>query len=152
MVYRGKSVNAESVGGNLQRWVKQNYAKGREVNMKSYHSATTSKQVAYNQFAGGRTEDGVVFEMLTPEGINITARSKSPEEQEVLLPRDATYRVVSTEEVKDPNGVTTYFVRMVATNKGGMVLDGGNYTNTPRSISAQLDTLPVEPDAERDYF
>src|SRR5699024_4041978 len=72
---------------------------------------------------------GLVYEILTPEGINITDKSHYTTEHEVVLPRDSKYIVAGVQ--KSQNGGAC--VQLVAVNNNGEVLAGTN-SDEPRSI------------------
>lgn len=132
-VYRAVSSSASffKVDGDpvsAKEWVDHNLEAGKEIVFDGYQS-TTAKPQSLNSYA---TNDGIIYEIITPEGINVRSISEYDEEEEVLLPRQARYTVSSiTHGVSVKN--TDYgrydnmtLIRLIAINSQGEVLDGTN--------------------------
>lgn len=132
ILYRGKKGYSSifDKAGSVSNWVDQNMPLGKEVVFDGYQSASPCFDIA-RQYSGG---DGLIYEILTPEGVNVTDISQYENEREVVLPRQARYMVVGVHKnVKrkgDYKGMTT-IVQLVAINDKGEILDGTNsFTQT----------------------
>ena len=133
ILYRGKKADSSifDEAGSVSNWVDQNMPLGKEVVFDGYQSASLSFDVAHKY---SEYKDGLIYEILTPEGVNVTDVSLYESEREVVLPRQARYVVVGVHKnVKcsgDDKGTTT-IVQLVAINEKGEILDGTNsFTQT----------------------
>lgn len=127
IVYRGVSSQAKIFKGETpSKWVKQHLTVGNEIIFDGYQSSTTSIPIG-SDYSGG--ESGVIYEILTPEGVNATYISDYEQEQEIILPRESRYTVLGVEHNK--SGGST--VKLVAINSKGEILDGTN-ADTPSPI------------------
>lgn len=117
-------------------WVKNNLKVGSEIKFDGYQSASP-KAVG----AGGYTTDkGILYEIVTPEGVNVESITEFSGEYEVTLPRESRYTVASiTDNVNvkfgdynEKHNMTV--VRLVAINSKGEVLDGTN-SDKPKAIT-----------------
>ena len=109
--------------GALEKWVSTNLKLGQEIKFDGYQSSTPNKKTAINY----ANNQGLMYEILTSEGINVTDVSHFDYEREVLLPRDARYMVVGVHKnVEDKFGRKYQVVQLVAINEKGAVLDGTN--------------------------
>lgn len=121
-------------------WAKSMYAPGKEVVFDGYQS-TSPKANAVGSFL---SNSGLMYEIITPEGVNISSKSSFKKEQEVTLPRSARYTVVSVVDQVNVEGKNkTIFenvtvVRLMAINSKGEILDGTN-------------SDPIEPMKKEDY-
>lgn len=95
IVYRGERLSADHFGEheNVREYVANELALGSKVSFKGVQSTSTDRNSA-RRYCGGYETDGIMYEIRTPSGINITAVSSFDYEQEVLLPRNSQYRVV----------------------------------------------------------
>ena len=132
ILYRGKKGYSSifNKAGSVSDWVDQNMPLGKEVVFDGYQSASPCFDIA-RQYSG---RVGLIYEILTPEGVNVTDISQYENEREVILPRQARYVVVGVHKnVKckgDYKGRTT-IVQLVAINEKGEILDGTNsFTQT----------------------
>jgi hypothetical protein len=94
---------------------------------------------------------GILFEVLTPEGVNVTSVSEYKSECEVLLPRNQTYVVVGHKTIIDkyyPED-NKKVVQLVAINSKGEVLDGTN-ADEPPSIDSILEENKKRLEAKND--
>ena len=94
IVYRGKGVNSPRFKQGDQtpdEYIKENYALGSEIVFDGYQSTSLDPTIA-GSWAG---EGGIIFEMKSRSGINVTSASHWQEESEVLLPRSSRWKVVS---------------------------------------------------------
>lgn len=148
-LYRG--VDADSVlfrRSSAKVWAQNNLLVGEEIVFPGFQSCSNSPVVGLDYARRG----GLVYEIVTPEGLNISFTSDFPDEQETLLPRQSRFLVVSRDELnvhvsqKDEKNVgenvaqssaqrdlTTItrslpvtFVRLLALNSRGEILDGTN--------------------------
>lgn len=127
VVYRGVRRNSELFGNSsIREWTNENMKPGTEVVFDGYQSSTTSTHVAEHYQQGS---SGLVYEIMTPEGLNVTSESVYTQEIEVILPRSSRYMVVGMQQ--SPAGGAT--VQLVAINSKGEVLDGTN-ADIPPSI------------------
>lgn len=132
IVYRG--VHSESPMfedyDTTHEWIDENASLGQEVKFDGYQSTTLDPEVS-DRFAGiGHRRAGgygLTFEILTPEGLNISSISNMPHEAEVMLPRQSRYMVVGVHKdaSTDEDGKTN-IVQLVAINEKGEILDGTN--------------------------
>lgn len=127
IVYRGVGSQAKIFKGETpSKWVKQHLTVGNEIIFDGYQSSTTSIPIGWG-YSGG--ESGVMYEILTPEGVNATYISEYEEEQEIILPRESRYTVLGVEHNKSGGSI----VKLVAINSKGEILDGTN-ADTPSPI------------------
>lgn len=127
---------------SADKWVSENLKVGEEIIFDGYQSASPNPEVAIDYAGGaelsmmsylrkkGLGGGGLLYEIITPEGLNIASVSDFPEEQEVLLPRKARYVVVGVEKsnviFESKGSADTNIVRLMATNSKGEILDGTN--------------------------
>lgn len=128
LLYKG--VNAGSGMGKsltVQQWLTKEAKLGNTITFKGYQSTSESYETASETYA--RDNQSVIFEIRTPEGLNISSISSYPEEQEVLLPRNGRYIVVGRRDyVPRSRGRKTTIVQLVAVNEKNEVLNGRNHT------------------------
>jgi hypothetical protein len=104
-----------------EEWAKKGTLVGDHLTFDGYQSASSSYSVASDTYASDR--GSVIFALSTPEGVNISSISSYPEEQEVVLPRKSSYRVVGKyEEERKPGNIVT-IVQLVAVNSRKEVLN-----------------------------
>lgn len=108
ILYRGQSVAGDHLKGKtaaeVHAYVDATYKIGHEVEMKGYTSATPSALTALRYSItednmGGKPE-GLLFEMKTKKGVNITSASLYAREAETLIPRDTKWKVVAVHKSK----------------------------------------------------
>jgi hypothetical protein len=137
IVYRGlpnEGTGIKNSNLNSSQYVDTHNKLGQELVFDGYQSSTVDFGIAY-EYAGD-SSSGIVYEILTPEGINITSTSNYEHEKEVLLPRQARYMVVGVHknvEVREPDenyffNMKAHVVQLVAINDNGAILDGTNST------------------------
>lgn len=132
IVYRGISKNSPIFEDNVSQWIDSNAKLGQEITFDGYQSASHVNNTAAN-YAG---KGGLVYEILTPEGVNVTSLSDYTWESEITLPRQSRYMVVgvhkdvpTTTSVLNPNVTNTRnIIQLVAINDKGEVLTGQNET------------------------
>ena len=128
IVYRGVPAGSGLfIGKGVHQWVDENLTQGKEIVFDGYQSSTPDLRSAksYKGYAGG-----LIYEIMTPEGINVTSISHYANEHEIILPRSSRYAVVGVQKTSDGGAV----VQLVAINSKGEVLDGTN-ADTPEDIS-----------------
>ena len=129
-VYRGiqgYSPLFEKYGGLIGAWLKEkNVTLGSELSFEGYTSTSVSNSTACSFASIHGKMDSLVFEIKTPEGLNVSSVSKYAWEHEFLLPRNTRYRVVGIGEQEKPRGGTVHLIQMVAVNSKGEILDGTN--------------------------
>ena len=148
VVYRGVSEDSTMIrnAGGVDNWVADHGQLGQTISFSSYTSTSTRISVASNMSSGG-----ILFEVLTPEGINVTSVSEYKDECEVLLPRNQMYTVVGHKTIIDdyyPEN-STKVVQLVAINSKGEVLDGTN-ADEPPSIDSILEENKKRLEAKND--
>lgn len=115
---------------SVKDYVDENLSLGSEIQFNGYQSSSMSSSVGHMYSDRNGVEGGMVYEILTPEGVNMTSVSQHTREDEVLLPRNQRYVVVGRNTVSHVNQrkktVDTEIVQIVAVNKEGEVLDGTN--------------------------
>lgn len=136
-LYRSMTRQSDAMIGysSAEEWVDANFSLGEDVVFDGYQSSSSEKS-GFQDFA---FHNGVVFEILTPEGANITSVSGYKKECETLLPRNARYKVVAVEKdvsvTFDTSVNYSYkdntIVRLVAVNAKGEILDGTNSDDLP---------------------
>lgn len=137
IVYRGLSPSAPAFKDkDINDWFKEDIKLGTELKFDGYQSSTYNLDIALSY----GSSDGVVFEILTPEGVNVTSISQYSTEYETILPRGARYMVVgkhddfySSSPWDDKEKIKTKLkvIQLVAINDKGEVLDGTNSTYEP---------------------
>jgi len=146
IVYRGVGDHADFLrnekGNRIKadQWVDQNLEVGKEIKFDGYQSSTPTA----SGLGGYASSNGIVYEIITPEGVNVESVTAFSGEQEITLPRNARYTVASITknvDIKISNYSTktnNTVVRLIAINSKGEVLDGTN-------------SDPIEPITD-DYF
>jgi hypothetical protein len=138
ILYRGMYAYHPAWGNpaGLEQYVNDNYAIGKEFKFDGYQSTT------YNpiQAGGSAGEQGVLFEISTPSGVNVISVSEYDTEEEAILSRDARYMIVGlhknvtfvsqsgpkSDYPSYKEGVT--IVQMVEITEDGYVKDETNFT------------------------
>jgi len=100
IVYRGLVVPMHVKNADAGEWVKNKFPVGQIISQKHYMSTTLDPSIALHKFsnAAGSSERKVIFEIMTKQGAPLTRVSIFSEEMEVLMPREAKFRVVSVTE------------------------------------------------------
>jgi len=152
-----KSQRCSWTQGGVDNWLADHGQLGQTISFSSYTSTSSCISVARNM--SGNDSSGMLFEILTPEGVNVTSVSEYRSEREVLLPRNQTYVVVGHKEIVNDEDYPEYnqkVVQLVAINSKGEVLDGTN-ADEPPSIDSileenkkQLEKKKDEPKSEPD--
>jgi len=117
---------------NMDGYIDTHFPLGQEVKFDGYQSVSYSPAVAGN-YAG---DDGVVFEISTPSGVNVSEISHFGQEREAILPRDSRYMVVGLHKKQvwknnEINGPDVYrhnvtLVQLVEITEEGYVRDETN--------------------------
>lgn len=99
VVYRGLVVPMHVKNADAGEWVRDKFPVGQVISQKHYMSTTFNPYIAL-QFStrAGPDERKVVFEIMTKQGAPLSHVSIFSEEMEVLMPREAKFRVVSVTE------------------------------------------------------
>lgn len=130
-VYRAIQGHVRFDGMKPKDWVDENIEIGKEIVVDGYQS--TSPKI--NGIDYWLKDDTVLYEISTPEGLNVSKLSHHGYEQEILLPRDSRYVVVGVDKNVDLGRSTIFtkppaknmtIVRLVAINSNGEILDGNN--------------------------
>lgn len=109
-------------------WVDDNLEVGKEIKFDGYQSSSPKMAGA----SGYMGNSGMLYEIVTPEGVNVESITEFQGEEEVTLPRGARYTVVGIHKNVDvkvskfstlKNNVV---VRLMAINSKGEILDGTN--------------------------
>lgn len=104
-LYRGESFGKEHHEGTLKEYIDTHMKLGSKVKFKGLQS-TSLKEKAAKDFGCVGKYDGIVYEIKSPSGINISGVSPYPGESEVLLPRNTQYRVVGVHYMGGRNNFT----------------------------------------------
>lgn len=136
-ISRNMDSGEQTTSGLLQNYVDTKYPLGQELVIDGYHSASSSAEVGVS-FAGNGYTDGVVFEIKSAEGLNISANSEFDNECEVLLPRKARYMVVGRHKLsgKGDQPYDLQVIQMVAINDKGAIVDESN-ERKPESLKVE---------------
>lgn len=127
-LYRGVQQGGTGASGQpVEAWASQEAHLGEKVTFDGYQSTSSSFSIASETYASD--DSSVIFEIRTPEGVNLTSISSYQEEQEVLLPRKSTYVIVGKHDVIRPTGRTATIIQMVAVNSDNEVLNGSNQSH-----------------------
>lgn len=105
IVYRGVKPTASAIGVDkddtykdkeekINSYIDKNFEIGKTVDFKGYQSTSLDPQVA----TSWADKDGIVFEIMSPKGLNITSISQNAEETEVLMPRNTKYMIVGVQK------------------------------------------------------
>jgi hypothetical protein len=156
-VYRGMKFNhstfgkydgEEEVEGRVANYVAENYPLGQELKFDGYQSASYSPIIA-NEYSSSH---GLVFEIKTASGVNVTDISIFDTEREAILPRDARYMVVGVHnqvyyKVSDaditlnPSSRTNVtVVQLIEINDQGYVKSQENQAPPPALTEKQLES------------
>jgi hypothetical protein len=144
-VYRGmsgynaafRSPDYDSADGTeATHWIKKNVKLGQEMVFDGYQSSSVDQSIALDYASG---DGGVVYEVITSTGINVTKISAYKNEMEVILPRSARYMVVGVHQgVNIGHRKNMNVVQMVEINDQGAVAEAGNHTPPPALTHTQL--------------
>ena len=118
----GNYDNVDVIG----EWLKdENVKLGSEFSFDGYLSTTSDPKVLSNFSSLGHDDsNALVFEILTPEGANVSSMSAFTKECETLLPRGGKYVVVGQHEVpKAKPGRFLRVLQLVAVDNDGKILD-----------------------------
>lgn len=116
ILYRGVSID------NAEKYSINNLQLGETVDFKGYQSTSTNPIIAGN-FTNMDTH-GILFEIITPQGINITSISSVSHESEVLLPRNSRYIVVGKQERMYSDVFGSFDkVQLIAVDDDGEILE-----------------------------
>lgn len=138
ILYRGmKAKHSAFKNMSISDYVDGNYPLGQEVEFDGFQSASYSPGVG----ARYADDDGLIFEIKTPSGVNVTGVSEFANESEVLLPRNSRYMVVGVHKdvekyeykgnhfTGDKRDVTV--VQLVEITDKGYVKDETNFSALP---------------------
>lgn len=123
----------------LNDYVKNNLSLGKTITFDGYQSTTYSPAVA-SQYSNG----GILFEVKTPEGMNIKSVSKFESEEEVLLPRETKYMVVGVQKDELQLVGAKYIVQLVAINDDNTIKTVNNIKKPKKSTWDDLMQKPLE--------
>jgi hypothetical protein len=150
IVYRGIKRTHPSLVGGLDKYVDDQLSLGQEVKFDGYQSTSVAPGVALT-YSGD--DDGLIFEIKTPSGINVSNVSGYDDEREVILPRGGRYTVVGvhkkvqytvqdvdSEVESDAFARTVTIVQLVEINETGYIRDESNYSAPPALTDLQLNT------------
>lgn len=139
-VYRGMSRTNKAFGGdhkgnNIKEWVDQNISLGQEMVFDGYQSTSLDGDVA----VGYADTNGLVYEIVTSSGVNVTSVSEYTREKEVVLPRGARYMVVGVHDnVHMGHAYHMTVVQLIEIDESGAVADGDYPTISPALTDTQL--------------
>jgi len=153
-VYRGMKFWHEAFDSALPEdetvaaYVKQNYSLGQEVVFDGYQSASYSPAMG-GSYAG---ENGLIFEIKTSSGLNVSKISNYDLEREAILPRNSRYMIVGIhnkvdyehtdvdKSIQNPTRYNSTVVQMIEITEDGYVKTGSNKSTPPPLTEKQLAT------------
>lgn len=133
VVYRGVKTRASAIGltedddyysteKKVREYVEDNFKVGESVSFSGYQSTSLDPYVA----TSWAERDGIVFEIMSPKGVNITSISRNPEETEVLMPRNTRYMVVGVQDSKEIGfayrSKPSHIIQLVAVDEDNNIL------------------------------
>ena len=138
---------------DVSQYVDDNYSLGQEVKFDGYQSASYSVGIAAN-YAGN---EGILFEIKSASGINVTNSSAFTREAEVIFPRDARYMIVGIhknarfkfEDVSTENNLPredVTIVQLIEITEQGSVRDSSNIEMPASLTKTQLAAAPFDDD------
>jgi hypothetical protein len=156
ILYRGMGPWHDAFNGydaDVSQYVDDNYSLGQEVKFDGYQSASYSVGIAAT-YAG---DEGILFEIKSASGINVTNSSAFTREAEVIFPRDARYMIVGihkntrfkfedacTDDNSPRDDVT--IVQLIEITEQGAVRDSSNIEMPAPLTKTQLATAPFDDD------
>lgn len=150
VLYRGMGPeHGAFLDTSVEEYVNKNMSLGQEVVFDGYQSSTYAPNVAADYSGHG----GLIFEVKTASGVNVTGVSAFPSEREVLLPRNTRYMVVGVHKgvewsgssrrnlsssyiTEERSGIT--LVQLVEITEDGNVRDETNFKYAPPLTEGQL--------------
>jgi hypothetical protein len=149
VVYRGINYTHEAFHNYdwdndfVENYVEKNYPLGREVKFDGYQSTSMNAGVA----AGFASKNGLLFEIRTASGLNVSSVSSAGAEEEVLLPRDSRYMVVGvhkkvgyktagTHKDSNPTIPNITIVQLVEIDEKGYICDE-SHMNEPNPLTSE---------------
>lgn len=116
ILYIGVSID------NAEKYSINNLQLGETLDFKGYQSASTNPIIAGN--FTNMDKHGILFEIITPQGVNITSISSVSHESEVLLPRNSQYIVVGKQERMYSDVFGSFDkVQLIAVDDDGEILE-----------------------------
>jgi hypothetical protein len=102
VLYRGMAINYTVKKKDVRNWVAENFPVGGIISQKSYMSTTLSAGTASRKFAYSidpTSDRSVIMEFVTKQGAPLgeTTSFLGQTENEVLMPREAKFKVVSVD-------------------------------------------------------
>lgn len=140
IVYRGMNQHNKAIedAGGMNQWFDDNVKLGQELKFDGYQSSTPDLNSA-TSYSGS---NGVLYEILTPEGVNVASVSQFEHEKEVLLPRNARYMIVGVHrDVKVNPYDKANVIQLIAMNDKGQILAGSNADITEPAMET-VSNLP----------
>lgn len=132
VVYRGVQKDETHLlkAGNTQNYVAAAYSEGNFITIDGFQSTTVDPRVAADYSS---EEGGLMFEMVSLSGMNISDSSQYAGECEVLLPRKTHWKVVGVHEDADysfkrlgpllkPRTIKTTVVQLIEVDEDGSQL------------------------------
>lgn len=104
VLYRGITLPHGVDEAETETWLNNNFPIGGVISQKSYMSTTFSGYMAIDTFSKDHErEESFVFEIVSRKGaaLGVDSSSWGLEESEVLMPRDAKFKVVSVHRNQD---------------------------------------------------
>jgi hypothetical protein len=153
-VYRGMKFWHEAFESDLPEdetvaaYVDKHYSLGQEVVFDGYQSASYSPAMG-GSYAG---ENGLIFEIKTSSGVNVSKVSNYDLEREIILPRNSRYMIVGIHKKVDyehtdvdknivnPTRYNSTVVQMIEITEDGYAKTGSNKATPPPLTEKQLAT------------
>lgn len=130
----------------IAKYVDENYSLGQEVMLDGFQSSSYSPTIAADYAGLG----GILFEIKTASGANVTSISDYGDEREVILPRHSRYMVVGVHKkatfVADDIGKdqaykrqdNTTIIQLIEITDDGYIRDETNFSAPPPLTEQQL--------------
>lgn len=124
-----------------KRWVDENIKLGQEMIFDGYQSASVDAAIGLDY----AKNNGVLYEIRTASGVNVTNVSEFDFEKEVILPRGARYMVVGVHQDKTINSNgrkigNVSIVQLVEITEAGDIVDSEHTQARPALTQQQLLT------------
>jgi hypothetical protein len=99
VLYRGLAIPADVIDDErVDSWLEERFPVGGVISQKNYMSTSVSPSVANNfsEWNSSTDDDGIIMQILSKKGapLGLGTSYRGLEEMEVLIPRDAKFKVV----------------------------------------------------------
>lgn len=123
---------------NLDNYVDRELQLGKTISFDGYISSTYNPSAVREYTTGG-----ILFEIKTPEGMNMKAISEFEDEDEILLPRESKYKIVGVQKDDHQISSAKYVVQLVAVNDDDSIKTAKNLKNSSKTSWENIIKKPV---------